>query len=598
LSGQNQKNISAKPISSFSVPGIKLKDSENTKYDSDAGATVSYSRFGTADTTHGSSITAANDFLLSGDLEVDGDAFFDGTVNFVGIASSNFFYANAGTAASPSFSFSVDQDTGMFRPADNQLGFSTLGAERIRISDGGNIGIGTINLTEKLEVVGNASLSGDIQINGDDILSSAAAIALSISNDDASVVGCLNVGSATECTSQGNVEASGVLDINGGGTSDIAGTLNLSGNVLTATTDLTINPTGGQVLFADGDTFAIGGVAGQNYNIISDTGTSNHGLISDNDLFIEGDLEVDSDVWFDANASISGNLEVTGNITASSLFLSVNASISNNLEVSGVIKASDGSATLPSYTFENDANTGLYRVGTDTLGITSNGIHAASISGTTIESTTFKGSTYTGDGAVSINTGSGDLTLDANSNNVIISANASISNNFEVGSNVFYVNQSGGNVGIGTQNLTTALEIVGAVSISSELNIYGGLEVGKGTATDVAYSRFGTADTTHAGSITASNDLLISGDLEVNGSVAFDGFTLLTNASTSGDFETNTLRVSTISRDSGVITISNNVSASQNFEIIGYTSASQVFGAGLVTCSNESTTDKSVRISF
>ncbi len=39
----------------------------------------------------------------------------------------------------------------------------------------------------------------------------------------------------------------------------------------------------------------------------------------------------------------------------------------------------------------------------------------------------------------------------------------------------------------------------------------------------VAYNRFGTTATTHAGSIAASNDVLVVGDLEVDGSAAFDG---------------------------------------------------------------------------
>ena len=54
----------------------------------------------------------------------------------------------------------------------------------------------------------------------------------------------------------------------------------------------------------------------------------------------------------------------------------------------------------------------------------------------------------------------------------------------------------------------------------------------------VAYSRFGTDTTTHAGTIDASNDLLISGGLEVNGSTAFDGFVIFgSNASVSGNLE-------------------------------------------------------------
>jgi hypothetical protein len=40
----------------------------------------------------------------------------------------------------------------------------------------------------------------------------------------------------------------------------------------------------------------------------------------------------------------------------------------------------------------------------------------------------------------------------------------------------------------------------------------------------------------------------------------------------------------TISRDSGSITISNNATASLNFEVVGYASASKTFGSGLSAC--------------
>ena len=130
-------------------------------------SSVSYSRFGTNSTTHSGSITASNDLLISGDLEVDGSAYFDGTVNFGGIASAQYFYAQTGTAASPSFSFNIDQDTGMFRPTTNQLAFSTFGVERLRIDSSGNVGINSGgNVDTKLEVGGTASISGNTTIYG------------------------------------------------------------------------------------------------------------------------------------------------------------------------------------------------------------------------------------------------------------------------------------------------------------------------------------------------------------------------------------------------------------------------------------------------
>ena len=50
----------------------------------------------------------------------------------------------------------------------------------------------------------------------------------------------------------------------------------------------------------------------------------------------------------------------------------------------------------------------------------------------------------------------------------------------------------------------------------------------------VAYTRFGTAATTHSNYITTTNDLLINGDFEVDASAQFDSFVQMdTTATTS-----------------------------------------------------------------
>jgi hypothetical protein len=64
----------------------------------------------------------------------------------------------AGTAAAPGLAFSGDADTGLSRPAANEVAVSTAGAERLRVAAGGNVGIGTGAPQRRLHVVGTASI--------------------------------------------------------------------------------------------------------------------------------------------------------------------------------------------------------------------------------------------------------------------------------------------------------------------------------------------------------------------------------------------------------------------------------------------------------
>jgi hypothetical protein len=47
------------------------------------------------------------------------------------------------TDANPTYTWKGDTNTGMFTPSSDTIGFSTVGAERLRITSGGNVGIGT-----------------------------------------------------------------------------------------------------------------------------------------------------------------------------------------------------------------------------------------------------------------------------------------------------------------------------------------------------------------------------------------------------------------------------------------------------------------------
>ncbi|MFZ3301207.1 MAG: LamG-like jellyroll fold domain-containing protein [Microgenomates group bacterium] len=64
----------------------------------------------------------------------------------------------------------------------------------------------------------------------------------------------------------------------------------------------------------------------------------------------------------------------------------------------------------------------------------------------------------------------------------------------------------------------------------SRIALDGSLQVG--STSTAAYSRFGTAATSHAGNVTASNDLLVSSDLELDGNLYLDGGTIANAAGT------------------------------------------------------------------
>ncbi|MCX6716113.1 MAG: hypothetical protein NT077_03805, partial [Candidatus Taylorbacteria bacterium] len=95
-----------------------------------------------------------------------GTAYWDGTTIDFGAATGAARIRNYGTAATPVYTFLADDDTGMFRASADNLAFSTVGVERLRINDSGNVGIGTTTPSQTLSVQGNGLFSGNISVAG------------------------------------------------------------------------------------------------------------------------------------------------------------------------------------------------------------------------------------------------------------------------------------------------------------------------------------------------------------------------------------------------------------------------------------------------
>jgi hypothetical protein len=66
----------------------------------------------------------------------------NGSVRFQTINNTGVIYNPDGTTANPSYTFSSDPGTGMFRPALSNLAFTTNGVERMRITSSGALDLG------------------------------------------------------------------------------------------------------------------------------------------------------------------------------------------------------------------------------------------------------------------------------------------------------------------------------------------------------------------------------------------------------------------------------------------------------------------------
>lgn len=62
----------------------------------------------------------------------------------------------------PSYSFKEDSNTGIFHPSNDAVGITTAGTEKVRVDSAGNVGIGVVPSTFKLDV-----MSGRVRVTGD-----------------------------------------------------------------------------------------------------------------------------------------------------------------------------------------------------------------------------------------------------------------------------------------------------------------------------------------------------------------------------------------------------------------------------------------------
>lgn len=182
---------------------------------------------------------------------------------------------------------------------------------------------GNTTLDANLSVAGNTTLTGNLTANGNTALGNA-------SGDTITITGIVNVDSGVLYVDPVNNRV-GINDTTPSQALDVTGNAAITGN---ETVGGTLNVTGATSLSS---TLGVTGDVAVNTNKFNVTASS-------------------------GNTTIAGTLGVTGNTT-----------------LTGQTLASDGTALLPGISFSSDPNTGLYRIGSDNIGFSTNGLISGQI---------------------------------------------------------------------------------------------------------------------------------------------------------------------------------------------------------------------------
>jgi hypothetical protein len=279
----------------------------------------------------------------------------------------NAIYVNDGTVAAPSIVFDGDsnKDTGFYRIAENTIGISSggvnvlsIGPSNTTFSNGQIFNIGISGITSTLNVYGLATIADGLNITSGltslQALTTAglitASAGLNIANGQTLNVGSSGTGSHFNV--YGPITGSSGLSISSGATSIQSLT---TAGLITGSAGLTIatGATSIQALTAAG---LITGSAG----LTITTGATSLQSVT-------------------AAGLITANLGLTVTSGVTSL---------QALTAAGTITTAAGTVSAPSIIFTPDTTTGLYRIGINNIGITTNGIKRIDISNTLTQITT------------------------------------------------------------------------------------------------------------------------------------------------------------------------------------------------------------------
>ncbi len=260
---------------------------------------------------------------------------------------TNPFQMISGTVATPSYNFSSDPDTGMYRATTNSIGFASSGVNKMTVN---TLGVTIPTLSSTTATITTANNTKTVAGYGTALLPS-----YTFTSDP-------NTGMYHPTTDQLGFSTGGLnrMTISSSGVS--IPTLNV-------TTDLNLtNPL----------ELSYGTALLPSYTFTSDPNTGMYRVTTDQLGFSTGGVNR-------MTMSSSGVSIPTLNVTT-------------DLNLTNPLELSYGTALLPSYTFTSDTNTGMYHNATDQIGFASAGlnkmtVHAGGVTIPTLTATTINPTT-------------------------------------------------------------------------------------------------------------------------------------------------------------------------------------------------------------
>ena len=306
--------------------------------------------------------SASEDLSVTGNLEVDGMIYGDGT-GLTGVSVSGDIKANNGTVLAPSISFSNDPDSGMYRPSIDRIGFSAGGSNKMTIDATG------VTIPE---------LMGTI------IADNGTALSPSISFSNNPDTGMYRPSIDRIGFSAGGINKMNIDSVTGVTIPGLKGTLLAdNGTALSPSISFSNNPdTGMYRPSIDRIGFSAGGI--NKMNIDSVTGVTIPGL--------KGTLLADNGTALSPSISFSNDPD-TGMYRPFANRLGFSAGGINKMNIDsvtgvtipglrGTLIADNGTALSPSISFSNDPDTGMYRPSIDRLGFSASGSNKMTIDAT------------------------------------------------------------------------------------------------------------------------------------------------------------------------------------------------------------------------